>query len=483
MKGIQNLKPERLWYYFSKLCEIPRPSKHEKKVIDYIENFAVQNGLDYKIDQTNNIIIKKPAKDGNEDKPIVVLQSHVDMVPQKNNDKKHDFLKDPIIPVIDGEWIRADKTTLGADNGIGVAAMMAILESDTISHGPIEALFTIDEETGMTGAFYLEDNFVEGRILLNLDSEEDETICIGCAGGMDANIKFHYIEEAIPENSCAFEIIVKGLKGGHSGIDINKERGNAIKILNRILWHASKNFGLRLSNIEGGSLRNAIPRESKAVFIIDKEAEDDFKLFFDDKVKTIQSEFEFNDPGLEILLNETDQPYTLINANIQHKLINAIYACPNGVIQMSQNMPGVVETSTNLASISMNNGEIIIQCLLRSAIDSAKRSLANMMDSVFTLAGADISFEGEYPGWKPVPDSEILKITSEVFRKENGKDPEIEVIHAGLECGIIGAKYSGIQMVSFGPSITGAHSPDEKVHINSVLKFWNVLVKILESIK
>lgn len=482
MSTITQLNPKRLWYLFNQLCEIPRPSKHEQQVVAFIEDFAKKQGLDYKKDKEGNVIIRKPATENMEGKPTVVLQSHVDMVPQKNNDKKHDFLTDPITPVVDGEWVRADKTTLGADNGIGVAAMLAVLEDKTLTHGPVEALFTTDEETGMTGAFALSENFVNGKVLLNLDSEEDGVVCLGCAGGIDANIAFHYIEDHVPEKSVAYTVTVKGLAGGHSGIDIHKERGNAIKILNRILWHASKDYGLRLASLEGGSLRNAIPREAQAIVVVNEGIKDEFKNFVSNKVDIIKKEMEFNEPDMVIGLIESEQPYTLICEDIHHKLLNALYACPNGVIRMSKTMPGIVETSTNLAHISMKEGVIEIQCLLRSAVDSAKRNLANMIDSVFTLAGADVSFDGEYPGWKPDHQSNILKTVQKVFKEQNGKEAVIEVIHAGLECGIIGAKYPGMEMISFGPTISGAHSPDEKVQVPSVEKFWNILLGILASI-
>ncbi len=477
--NLENLSPERLWYYFAQLCKIPRPSKHEGQVVAFIEDFAKQNNLAYEKDEVGNVVIRKGASPGMENKPVVVLQSHVDMVPQKNNDKKHDFTKDPIKPVVENGWVRADKTTLGADNGIGVAAMLSVLEDKNIKHGPLEALFTIDEETGMTGAFSLKENFVKGRVLLNLDSEEDGVICVGCAGGLDGNVQFHYIEELVPKYADAFQLEIKGLVGGHSGVDIHKERGNAIKILNRFLWYASKSFGLRLSLIEGGSLRNAIPREARAVFTIDNGVVNDFKEFVNTERKIVIDEFIHNEPDLQVVLSPTEQPFTLIQENVQHSLLNALYACPNGVIRMSSAMPGVVETSTNLAKIAMQNGVIEIQCLLRSAIESAKNNVANMIDSVFTLAGADVSFDGEYPGWKPDPGSQILKTTVGVFKELNGTEPEVEVIHAGLECGIIGARYPGMDMVSFGPTITGAHSPDEKVEIKSVEKFWSSLVNIL----
>ena len=483
MNEIENLAPELLWKHFSKLCEIPRPSKYEDKVVEYIEGFARENKLDYSRDSVGNIIIRKSASSGMEKSPIVVLQSHVDMVPQKNNDKNHDFLVDPITPVIDGDWVRADKTTLGADNGIGVASMLAILESDNIKHGPVEALFTIDEETGMTGAFELSDDFVKGRILLNLDTEDENEICIGCAGGMDTNIKFHYLEEPVPNNMSSYEIVIKGLQGGHSGIDIHLERGNAIKILTRILWQASKIYGLRLSYIEGGNMRNAIPRESKAVVVVEEAAKNDFITFFKEKENLIKTELKLNEPALEISITETEQPYTLLCSDIQHKLLNALYACPNGVIRMSKAMPGVVETSTNLAIVHMEDGIISVNCLLRSAINSAKRNLGNMIDSVFTLAGADVSFEGEYPGWTPDTKSSTLNIASTIYSKMFGKQPEIVVVHAGLECGIIGAKYSGIDMISFGPTIKNAHSPDEKVNIKSVGNYWNFLLEVLKNIK
>jgi dipeptidase D len=481
--NILSLKPESLWYQFARLCEIPRPSKKETQVLAYIENVAKTLGLPYKKDQVGNIVISKPATKGKEHVKTLILQSHVDMVPQKNNDKVHDFSKDPIIPMVDGDWVKADKTTLGADNGIGAAAMLAILENKELEHGPIEALFTIDEETGMTGAFNLSEGFLNGRMMLNLDSEEDGVICLGCAGGLDANIKFHYIEEAVPGHSIAYELTVKGLKGGHSGIDIHKGLGNAIKILNRLLWQASKDFGIRLASMKGGSLRNAIPREASAIITMDQGMQSEFEKDFADKVAGIKNEFLANEPGLTILLEPTEQPYTLIYEDVQHKLLNAIYACPNGVIGMDKKIPGVVETSTNLAFVGMENGELMVQCLLRSSVDTAKWDLANMVDSVFNLAGADVSFEGEYPGWEPDFDSQLLKTVQSVFKNQKGSEAETEVIHAGLECGIIGAKYPGMQMVSCGPTIHGAHSPDERVHIQSVANFWDLLVNVLKSIQ
>jgi dipeptidase D len=481
-KEILNLEPKALWKNFYSLTEIPRPSKYEKRIQEFMVKFGKDLGLETLIDEVGNVIIRKPATKGMENRKGVILQGHLDMVPQKNSDTKHDFEKDPIDAVIDGEWVKARGTTLGSDNGMGVAAAMAILESKDIPHGPVEALFTCDEETGMTGAFGLKAGLLKGDILMNLDSEDEGELYIGCAGGTNGNIKFTYSEVAAASNTAAFRIAVTGMKGGHSGVDIHLGRGNSNKVLNRLLWHATKSFGLRLSSIDGGSLRNAIPREAFAIVTLPADKKDAFLKYIKEYTAIARKELSAVEPDLKIDASPCDLPKTLIDEKTQVNLLNAIYGCPNGVIRMSNEMTGLVETSTNLAIVKSENGIIKVQCLLRSSVDSAKQDLENMMRSVFELAGAEVIFDGQYPGWKPNPESAILKAMQDIYKKKFGKIPEIKAIHAGLECGLLGGVYPNWDMISFGPTIRYPHSPDEKVNIKTVELFWDFLVSTLKEV-
>ena len=476
------LQPQSLWKYFYELTQIPRPSKHEEKVSQYVVEFGKKHGLETIVDEVGNVIIRKPATPGMENRNGVILQAHLDMVPQKNEDTDHDFKLHPLKPYVDGDWVKAEGTTLGADNGIGIAATMAVLSSSDLQHGPVEALFTIDEETGMTGAFGIKAGLIQGDILLNMDSEDEGELYIGCAGGTNANARFTCKDVDVPAGMTTFKLTVKRLKGGHSGLDIPLGRGNSNKILNRLMWVAERQFGLRLSSIDGGSLRNAIPRESFAVVAIPKSNKEKFLSHVKEFTEIVRKELSAVEPDLTILVDQVTAPATLIDEQTQHNLLNAIYACPNGVIRMSNEMPGLVETSTSLAIVKSENGEIKLQSLLRSSVDSAKKELEQMIQSVFEMAGAEISFDGQYQGWKPNPDSPILKVMLDVYEKKFGKVPEIRAIHAGLECGILGGAYPNWDMISFGPTIRFPHSPDEKVNITTVEKFWNFLVETLKDI-
>ncbi len=480
--SVTQLSPENVWKNFHKLTQIPRPSKKETKVIQFMEQFGKDLGLETIKDAVGNILIRKPATQGMQNKQGVILQAHLDMVPQKNSDKIHDFEKDAIETIVDGEWVRANKTTLGADNGIGVASMMSVLESKDISHGPIEALFTIDEETGMTGAFALKPGVLKGNILLNTDSEDEGELYIGCAGGIDANIVFKYSSIKPEGNYIPYRLVVKGLKGGHSGLDINLERANSNLVLTRLLWRSTFKFKSRLASLNGGDLRNAIPREASAILLVPAVSETEFTDFISGHVSILKSEYGTTEPNMEIYLEKTTLPETLIDEDTQNRLISAIYTCPNGVIRMSSDIEGLVETSTNLAIVKTNAKEITVSCLLRSSVDSAKEDLSSRIKALFELAGAEVSFSGSYPGWKPNPDSDILKIMKEVYQKKYGKIPEVKAIHAGLECGIIGSIYPNLDMISFGPTIRSPHSPDERVKIDTVKKFWDFLIDILKNI-
>ena len=480
--NISELNPKALWKNFESLTNIPRPSKKEAKVVEFVVNFAKAHGLKYIVDEVSNVIISKPATKGNENKLGVVLQTHLDMVPQKNSATIHDFEKDPIQAFVDGEWVRAKGTTLGADNGIGVAAALAVLESTDISHGPLEAIFTIDEETGMEGAFNLKADSVKGRILMNLDSEDEGELYIGCAGGLNTTGTFTYSEEAVLSDFTAYKINLTGLKGGHSGVDIHLGRGNANKLMNRLLWQASRNLKLRISNIEGGNLRNAIPRESFCTVVIPSKNETSFLTLVSEFEKTLNNELSSTEPDIKLEAIPVSNPTTVMDKNTQDKFLNAIYAIPNGALRMVSDMPGVVETSTNLAIIKSENKTITIKCLLRSSVDSAKEDLGNAMNSVLELAGAKVIHEGSYPGWKPNAESPILKTMKKIYQDKFGKIPDVKVIHAGLECGIIGDVFKGMDMISFGPTIRYPHSPDEKVNIATVEKFWIYLVETLKAI-
>jgi len=479
---IRNLEPKNLWKNFYSLTRIPRPSKKEEKIREFIIGYGKGLGLETIVDEVGNVIIRKPATPGMENRKGVILQGHLDMVPQKNSDKVHDFEKDPIEAHVDGEWVKATGTTLGADNGMGVAATMAILEAKDLAHGPVEALFTTDEETGMTGAFNLKPGILKGDILMNLDSEDEGELYIGCAGGTNGNFTFKYKEVAVPAGHAACKISLTGMKGGHSGVDIHLGRGNANKVMNRFLWHAAHKHGLRLASIDGGSLRNAIPREAFAVVTVPAAMAGEFMISLKAFETTVRKELAAVEPDLKLEATPADLPNFVMDETTQKHLLNAVYGCPNGVIRMSNEMTGLVETSTNLAIVKSDNGEIKIQCLLRSSVDSAKEDLEQMMQSVFELAGAACNFDGKYPGWKPNPDSPILKTMQDIYSKKYGNIPEIKAIHAGLECGLLGGVYPNWDMISFGPTIRYPHSPDEKVNIATVQKFWDFLVATLKDI-
>jgi len=477
-----NLEPKRVWQIFEEITSIPRPSKFEGKMIEYVKGFGEKLGLPTVVDEVGNVIISKPATKGMENRKGVILQGHLDMVPQKNSDVVHNFETDPIKPRIDGEWVKATGTTLGGDNGIGVATALAVLEAKDLIHGPIEALFTIDEETGMTGAFGLKPGILKGDILMNLDSEDEGQLFIGCAGGTNANAKFKYLEEHVPAKTASFKVSVKGLKGGHSGCDIQLERGNSNKIMFRLLYIASKDLGLRLASIDGGSLRNAIPREAFATVSVPNDKVEAFKKLVSDYQEIVANELSSADPDVKIEISPCNAPEYLIDKDTQKKLIKAIYGCPNGVMRMSTDVKGLVETSTSLAIVKSENKEIIVQCLLRSSVETAKEDLENMMGCVFELAGAEIIFDGKYPGWKPNPNSPILEVMKNVYKNLFKKDAEIMAIHAGLECGLIGGVYPNLDMISFGPTVKHPHSPDEAVEISTVQKFWDFLKEVLKSV-
>ncbi len=477
-----NLEPKALWKNFYDLTQIPRPSKKEEKIRAFLKKFGEGLGLETIQDEVGNIIIRKPATPGMEDRKGVVLQGHMDMVPQANSDKNHNFETDPIEAYIDGDWVTANGTTLGADNGMGVAAAMAILEAKDIEHGPVEALITTDEETGMTGAFGLEAGVLHGDILMNLDSEDEGELYVGCAGGVDANISFDAAYEAAPAGMKAYKMSVAGLKGGHSGMDIPLGRGNANKILFRFVFDAIEKFGLKMADVNGGSLRNAIPREAFATVLVPEDKAEAMKAALKEFEAIAKKEIVSVDPDLTITLEENAIPEKIFTYEFLTKLTQAVYGCPNGVIRMSNDMEGLVETSSNLAVVKSEGEKVIVQCLLRSSVDSAKVDLQNQIGSVFNLAGAYVVFEGDYPGWKPNMDSAILKEMREVYNNLYGKIPEIKAIHAGLECGLLGGVYSNWDMISFGPTIRYPHSPDEKVNIETVQKFWNYLLETLKHI-
>ncbi|MAD97066.1 MAG: cytosol nonspecific dipeptidase [Flavobacteriaceae bacterium] len=479
---IKALEPQILWGHFADLNAVPRPSKKEERVIKFIQDFGKQLNLETLTDQAGNVIIKKPASAGMENRKTVVMQGHLDMVHQKNADTVFDFDSQGIDMYIDGDWVKARGTTLGADNGLGVAAIMAVLSSTDIAHPPIEALFTIDEETGMTGAMELDASLIDGKILLNLDTEEDDEIGIGCAGGVDITASRSYQEEPTPENVKAYQIAITGLQGGHSGMDIHKGLGNANKLMNRILFDGFTNYGLRISSIQGGSLRNAIPRESFATFVVDIATESAFLSDIQDKIDAILNEFKNLEPNLKIEITETSLPNHVMELGVQEGITKAIYAALNGVYRMSPDVEGLVETSNNIAKVTIANGDLKVECLTRSSSDSSKWDLANSLQSCFELAGCEIGFSGDYPGWLPNIDSEILNILVSSYEKLFNEKPHVAACHAGLECGILGEHFPEMDMISFGPNILGAHSPDEKAQISSSQKFWKLLLEVLKSI-
>jgi dipeptidase D len=481
-KDILNLEPKALWKNFYSLTQIPRPSKKEGKVIEFLKKFGEDLGLETIVDEVGNVIIKKPATEGMENRKGIILQGHIDMVPQKNSDSDHDFEKDPIDAYVDGEWVTAKGTTLGADNGMGVAAGMTVLEAKDLVHGPVEALFTVDEETGMTGAEGLKPGLLDGDILLNLDSEDEGELYIGCAGGVNTNGELEYNEEDVPEGMAAYKVTVKGLKGGHSGLDINLGRGNSNKIINALLVTANGKYGLRVAEMEGGNLRNAIPREAFAVVVVPEGKKADFEAFVKEFEQIVKDEFAKTDAGVEVSAETTDMPAKVMEEKAQASLFKAVADCPNGMITMSKDLKDIVETSTNLSIVKAANGKIELASLQRSLTEEGKNSISAAVRASHEAAGLKAVSSGDYPGWKPDPDSAILKEMKEIYNKKYGKVPEVKVIHAGLECGLLGSVYTNWDMISFGPTIRWPHSPDEKVNIATVQKFWDFLLETLKDV-
>lgn len=482
-KEIVNLKPESVWKHFYELTQIPRPTGHTKAVEKYVVDFAKSLNIDVKQDKVGNVLITKPASKGMGNAPTVILQAHLDMVPQKNSNVKHDFLKDPIDAYIDGDKVKARSTTLGADNGIGAAAILAVMEDNSLKHGKIEGLFTIDEEEGMVGAFGLEAGFLTGSILLNLDTEEEGELCVGCAGGIDENVSWQFKEVEVPEGDVAVKISLTGLKGGHSGGEIHLGRGNANKLMFRLLKQAVAEVEARLSFVDGGSLRNAIPREAFAIVTVPAENVDDLLDLVDEYNDIYNEEYRDIENNLTLKAEKTDLPKTLIPEEIQDDLINAVEACPNGVISMLQEFPGTVEASTNIASVKSSEGKVEIKFLTRSSSETKKQALDSSIQSLFSLADAKVEAVNAYPGWQPNIHSKTLQVMKDVYNAKYGKGPIVQVVHAGLECGIILDSAPGLDIVSFGPTIMNPHSPDELVEIDTVAKFYDYLITILEELK
>ena len=479
---IRQLEPKALWQNFYSLTQVPRPSHKKEEIGAFLVNFGKSLGLETQQDEIGNVLVRKPATPGMENRKAVILQAHMDMVPQKNSSVPHDFQKDPIDAYIDGEWVTAHDTTLGADNGIGLAAAMTVLQSKDIKHPAIEMFITADEETGMFGAFGLQPNFLKGDILINMDSEDEGELYVGCAGGVDANITFRYKEVEVEEGDVALKVSLTGLKGGHSGVDINLQRGNANKLMFRFLKDAVADYEARLASIDGGSLRNAIPREAFAVVTVPGEDVDDLVNFVKEYEDLFIEEFKGVEETISFTVEQVDLPTGLIPEEVQDDLINGVTACPNGVTRFIPELPTVVETSNNLAIIKSDGTSIKLQTLVRSSVESRKEELASQLESAFLLAGAKVELLGGYPGWKPNLDSTILKQMTKVYEDKFGKTPKVMIIHAGLECGIISTHYNQLDMISFGPTIKHPHSPDEKVNIATVVKFWDFLLATLENI-
>lgn len=479
--SVRQLEPVSLWQHFSDLNAVPRPSKKEARVIAFMKAFAEGLSLPFKIDEVGNVIVKKPATPGMEDRQTVILQSHLDMVHQKNADTEFDFLQQGIDMYIDGDWVKAKGTTLGADNGIGVAAIMALLSSKDIPHPALEALFTIDEETGMTGALSLKGGLLDGKILLNLDTEEDTELTIGCAGGVDVTATGNYEAQKATGNT-AYRIAVKGLTGGHSGGDIHLGRGNANKIMNRILFALSKEVNIEIAGVDGGSLRNAIPRESVAVVVADNAQDTVLQRVFTNLSGLLKEEYYVTDANLAISIETTEMPESVLDKGFQDKFIRSVYACPNGIYRMSPEIAGLVQSSNNLARVLLGDGSYSVQCLTRSSIDSEKNDLADAIAAALELTGATVVQSNGYPGWKPTPKAAIIQVMSGLYEELFGEPAHVNAVHAGLECGILGTNYPDVQMISFGPNIYGAHSPDERAQISSVQKFWKYLLETLKRI-
>lgn len=477
------LKPEKVFYYFNEITKIPRPSKKEERMSLWLEETGKKLGLPTKRDKIGNVLISKPATPGKENVTPVVLQAHMDMVCEKNNDKVFDFEKDAIETYIDGEWLKAKGTTLGADDGIGIALALAVLDDDTIEHGPVECLFTVDEETGLTGAKNIEAGFMKGKMLLNLDSEDEGQIFIGCAGGKDTVATLECIYEDLDEECDFFKVEVKGLLGGHSGDDINKGRGNAVKLLARILWNAYSDFNLRIADIQAGNLRNAIAREGFAVVAVPKEFTDDLKKYVSLMEKTYREEFHTTDPNVTVTMESAPAAGKVFEENFQIDVLNALVVCPHGVVSMSQDIKDFVETSTNLASVKVEGDNIVFTTSQRSSVESKKQAIVDKVSATFWMVGADVVNTDGYPGWNPNPNSEALKLLVQAYNNVFHKDPLVLAIHAGLECGLFSEKYPDMDMVSFGPTLRGVHSPDEKLEIKTVQMCWDLIAEFFRLLK
>lgn len=479
---LKDLQPHAVWEQFEALTQVPRPSKKEERVIEFLIDFARRHNIEWQRDEIGNVVMRKPATAGYEQRPTVILQSHMDMVCEKNNDVEFDFENDAIRAVVDGEWVRAEGTTLGADDGIGMAASMALLLDSEAEHGPLEVLFTVDEETGLTGAFNLGEGMLTGKYLINLDSEDEGEIFIGCAGGVDTVATFDELREAAPADYIFYRVDVKDLVGGHSGDDINKGRANANKIIARWLYEVEESMAARLSYVDGGNLRNAIPREAYAVFGVPANNKEALESRFAEFAQLLNAEFQITEPYMSLILSAESTPADVLDFDLQQRLLGAMIGVPNGVLAMSMAVPGLVETSSNLASVKFKGGEIIVTTSQRSSVESAKLWAKQSVESVFLLAGAEVEHSDGYPGWAPNPDSELLKRTVESYERLFGVKPKVRAVHAGLECGLFLEKYPHLEMVSFGPTVLGVHSPDERINIATVDKFWLHLKDVLKSI-
>lgn len=480
---VKDLKPALIWQCFDEITKVPRPSCHEEQIREYLLKFADKHNIAAKTDAVGNVVMSKSATPGHENAPVVVLQSHMDMVAEKNGDINHDFMKDPINTYVDGEWVKAKGTTLGADNGIGMAAALAVMIDDTLEHGPIEALFTINEEIGLEGAQNLGEDMISGKILLNLDSEDDGEIFVGCAGGIDTTAVFTYKRSVSPENFSYFKVSVSGLLGGHSGGDIHLGRANANKVIARFIWECSKKWDIEVSGICGGNLRNAIPREAESVFGIHSDHMNEIADFFENYAADIRNEFKGVEPSVELKLESVARPEYCIDSSTSITLVRALYSAPHGVISMSRDIEGLVETSTNLAAVKMEGDDKIkVTTSQRSSVESRKNDIAGQVEAHFELAGAEVSHSDGYPGWAPNMDSPIMKMSADAYEELFNVKPAIKAIHAGLECGLFLAKNPHLDMVSFGPTMTGVHSPDEKLLIPTVEKFWKHLTRVLEKV-
>ena len=482
MSEILDLEPKLLWKHFNEIRKIPRCSKHEELVRKYVLEFAKEQGLAANEDDAGNVVVSKPASPGFESKPVLVLQGHLDMVCEKNSDKEFDFSKDPIELKLEGDFLTADGTSLGSDNGIGVATTLAILEDKTLNHGAIEGLFTVDEETGLTGAFQLNSDFLIGRTMLNLDSEEEGAIYIGCAGGGDTTMKLPLELTELPADGKGLILKVTGLRGGHSGIDISDQRGNAIKIIARLLTIAAEKVELFITELSGGSKRNAIPREANAKIIVKSESLEDFKSAIKAEEENILAEIKPIDPDFKVVIEDAEAGVKVFSKATQVKLLNLLNGLPHGVLAMNFDIPELVETSNNLATMETEDEQVVIGMSTRSSIGSALDAGRSTIRSIGKLAGAEVIQNPPYPGWKPNLDSDILKLAKEIFTEKYGKEPAMKAIHAGLECGIIGEKFKGMDMISIGPDIKYPHSPDEKVHIGSVKRFYEIVLQILNKV-